>query len=159
MELMFTELAKKAIELSRDIALRLGHEYIGTEHLLVGLRAVDKGFAADLLRSCGISTDDLEHRVKDLDSDERRNEYDLRRGLRQQHPIEGSATSGLIPLSSECKHVLQESGVEASHAGVEGICTEHLLLAIMRYHENAAVELLTPLDITYNSLRSQLGSA
>ncbi|MCW2699708.1 MAG: ATP-dependent Clp protease ATP-binding subunit, partial [Blastococcus sp.] len=116
----FTPRAKKVLELSLREALQLGHNYIGTEHILLGLIHEGEGVAAKALESLGISLDAVREQVQEII------------GQGQQAP------SGHIPFTPRAKKVLELSLREALQLGHNYLGTEHILLGLIREGEGVA---------------------
>ncbi|MDI9441474.1 MAG: ATP-dependent Clp protease ATP-binding subunit [Firmicutes bacterium] len=139
----FTERAQRVIILSQEEARRLGHNVVGTEHLLLGLIAEGEDIAARTLLSLGISIDQVRKEVERI----------IGRG---DQPTEGSI--GFTPRS---KRVLELAFDEARRLGHTYLGTEHLLLGLIREGEGVAAQVLTnlgaDLERVRNKLTSQLG--
>ena len=138
MEAKFSNRVKEVISLSREEALRLGHDYIGTEHLLLGMVREGEGVAISLLKKLGVSLDEL------------RNE--LERSTR------GTATNNVknlanIPLTKQSEKVLKITYLEAKIFKSQLIGTEHLLLSILRDEDNIASQVMDKFDVTYDVIK------
>ncbi|MCX7842221.1 MAG: ATP-dependent Clp protease ATP-binding subunit, partial [Clostridia bacterium] len=134
----FTEKAEKAINFSQESAMKLGHNYVGTEHLLLGLVKEGSGVAARVLQSQGINEDKVLKEIEDL----------IGRGEESgQQPL------GFTPRT---KRVLELSFKEARRMGHNYIGTEHLLLGIMKEGESVAVRILMDLGVDPQKLLSEL---
>jgi len=120
----FTERARQVVVYAQDEARRLGHNYIGTEHELLGLIRVEEGLAARVLESLGLTVDDVRADVIRI----------VGRG-------EGMST-GQIPFTPRAKKVLELSLREALSLGHDYIETEHILLGLLHEGEGVAVRLL-----------------
>jgi len=141
MEAKFSNRVKEVISLSREEALRLGHDYIGTEHLLLGMVREGEGVAISLLKKLGVSLDEL------------RNE--LERSTR------GTATNNVknlanIPLTKQSEKVLKITYLEAKIFKSQLIGTEHLLLSILRDEDNIASQVMDKFDVTYDVIKELL---
>jgi len=112
---MFTERARKIIEYARDEAVRLRHDYIGTEHLLLGLLRLGEGRAIEILANIGIELNELKQSVEDV-----------------VQPSGGTLTMGQLPLTARVRKLLEVSGQEARNLKSKDIDTEHVLLAMLR---------------------------
>jgi len=110
----FTDRARRVVVLAQDEARMLNHDYIGTEHLLLGLIGEGEGVAARALESLGISLDALRQQVEQV----------IGRG--QQAP------SGHIPFTPRAKKVMELALREANDLGHSYIGTEHILLGLIR---------------------------
>lgn len=141
MEAKFSNRVKEVISLSREEALRLGHDYIGTEHLLLGMIREGEGVAVSLLKKLGVSLDEL------------------RTALEQA--TKGTATSNVknlanIPLTRQSEKVLKITYLEAKIFKSQLIGTEHLLLSILRDEDNIATQILEKFDVTYEVVKELL---
>ncbi|HCR38070.1 MAG TPA: ATP-dependent Clp protease ATP-binding protein ClpC, partial [Synergistaceae bacterium] len=104
----FTERGKKVIQLAHREALRMGHDVIGTEHILMGLAAEGEGVAAQVLQSFGVSLDELRSTVEQF----------VGRGEQKSKPVD-------LPLSPRAKKVLDLAMREARGMSVNYVGTEH----------------------------------
>ena len=141
MEAKFSNRVKEVISLSREEALRLGHDYIGTEHLLLGVIREGEGVAISLLKKLGISLDDLRASV--------------------EHNTKNTSTSNLknlknIPLTRQSEKVLKITYLEAKIFKSKLIGTEHLLLSILRDEDNIATQILDKFDVSYDVVKELL---
>ena len=120
----FTTRAKKAIEIADKEAASLGHNYIGTEHILYGLVAEGSGVASRVLQNNGINEEDVQDKIIELvGEDERKNQ----------------AALGFTPRT---KRVIENSFIEARKLGIDYISTEQLLIGILREGDSIAVRIL-----------------
>jgi len=141
MEAKFSNRVKEVISLSREEALRLGHDYIGTEHLLLGMIREGEGVAVGLLKKLGVSLEDLRISV--------------------EQATKSSATSNVknlanIPLTRQSEKVLKITYLEAKIFKSQLIGTEHLLLSILRDDDNIATQILEKFDVTYDAVKDLL---
>ncbi len=134
----FTDRARRVIVLAQDEARMLDHNYIGTEHILLGLIHEGEGVAAKALESLGISLDAVRDQVEDI----------IGRG--QQAP------TGHIPFTPRAKKVLELSLREALQINHSYIGTEHILLGLIREGEGVAAQVLIKLGADLNRVRSQV---
>jgi ATP-dependent Clp protease ATP-binding subunit ClpC len=134
----FTDRAGRIVLLAEDEARRLGHSCIGTEHLLLGLRAEDIGVAAKALESLGISLEALRQQVQEIV------------GEGQQAP------SGPIPFTPRAKKVLELSLREALQLGPSYVGTEHVLLSLTRQGEGVAAQSLVGLGVDLDRVRRRV---
>ena len=132
----FTNIAKKAIELANALALELGHNYIGTEHILYGLAKEENGVAAKVLENQGVKPENI------ID------EIDMLVG--HEAPIE--ATLGFTPRT---KRVIENAFIESRKLGYSYIGTEHLLIGILREADNIAARILLDLDVNIPKLYNE----
>ncbi|MFM9052476.1 MAG: ATP-dependent Clp protease ATP-binding subunit [Bacteroidota bacterium] len=140
MEAKFSPRVKDVITFSREEALRLGHEYIGCEHLLLGLIREGEGMAIKILKSLGINLGELR---KSVESMVRAN-------------ASSSATLTNIPLTKQAEKSLKITYLEAKVYKSDVIGTEHLLMAILKDEENIASQILNQYGITYDIVREEL---
>jgi ATP-dependent Clp protease ATP-binding subunit ClpC len=141
MEAKFSNRVKEVISLSREEALRLGHDYIGTEHLLLGMIREGEGVAISLLKKLGVSLDELR--------------------LSVDQATKGTAISNVknlanIPLTRQSEKVLKITYLEAKIFKSQLIGTEHLLLSILRDEDNIATQILEKFDINYEVVKELL---
>jgi len=141
MEAKFSNRVKEVISLSREEALRLGHDYIGTEHLLLGMIREGEGIAVALLKKLGISLDELRTTIEQAT-----------RGT-ASHNVKNLAN---IPLTRQSEKVLKITYLEAKIFKAQLIGTEHLLLSILRDEDNLATQILHKFDVTYEVIKELL---
>ena len=141
MEGNFSSRVNDVIKLSREEALRLGHDYIGTEHLLLGIIRDGEGIAVKILRNLDI----------DL--------YKLKKGIEDTVRTSGNTmTMGNIPLTKQAEKVLKITYLEAKLYKAQQIGTEHLLLSLLRDEENIAAQILSQFGVNYDTVRKELDS-
>ncbi|MES2731138.1 MAG: ATP-dependent Clp protease ATP-binding subunit [Bacteroidota bacterium] len=141
MEAKFSNRVKEVISLSREEALRLGHDYIGTEHLLLGMIREGEGVAVGLLKKLGLSLDELRSTV--------------------EQATKGTATNNVknlanIPLTRQSEKVLKITYLEAKIFKSQLIGTEHLLLSILRDEDNIATQILSKFQVNYEVIKELL---
>ncbi len=136
---MFTELARKAIEYARDEAARLRHDYIGTEHLLLGLIRLGEARATEIITNLGLEPQDLKASIEEV-----------------VQPSGGTMTMGQLPLTARAKKTLEVSGQEARTLKSKDIDTEHILLALLKDEEGVAAQVLSMYDIDYKEAYEEL---
>ncbi len=136
---MFTEAARKAIEYARDEAARLRHDYIGTEHLLLGLTRLGEGRAIEMITNLGLEPADLKASIEEV-----------------VQPSGGTMTMGQLPLTARAKKTLEVSGQEARALKSKDIDTEHILLALLKDEEGVAAQVLSTYDIDYKEAYEEL---
>jgi ATP-dependent Clp protease ATP-binding subunit ClpC len=134
----FTDRARRVVVLAQDEARMLNHNYIGTEHILLGLTREGQGVAARTLESLGISLDAVRQQVEEI----------IGRG--QQAP------SGHIPFTPRAKKVLELSLREARQLGHDYIGTEHILLGLIREGDGLAAQVLVNLGVHLDRAREQV---
>ena len=133
----FTNKAKKVIEIANDISLKLGHNYIGTEHILYGLVKESEGIGAKVLINKGITAEKVEKKIEEI--------------LGKGNEIKESL--GFTPRS---KKVLENAFLEARKIGYNFIGTEHLLLAILKECDSIAVKIITELNIEVSQIYNEI---
>ncbi|MDQ1745990.1 MAG: ATP-dependent Clp protease ATP-binding subunit ClpC, partial [Frankiaceae bacterium] len=134
----FTDRARRVVVLAQEEARMLNHNYIGTEHILLGLIHEGEGVAAKALESLGISLEGVRQQVEEII------------GQGQQAP------SGHIPFTPRAKKVLELSLREALQLGHNYIGTEHILLGLIREGEGVAAQVLVKLGADHNRVRQQV---
>lgn len=139
MESNFSNRVNDVIRLSREEALRLGHDYIGTEHLLLGIIREGEGVAVKILRNLGGDLYKIKKAIEDT-----------------VRATGGTLTIGNIPLTKQAEKVLRVTYLEAKLFKSERIGTEHLLLSLLRDDDNIAAQILSQFGITYDAVRSEL---
>jgi len=137
----FSNRVKDVIAFSREEALRLGHEYIGAEHLLLGMIREGEGIAVAILQKLGIVLDELKISI--------------------ERATKSTATGNVknlaqIPLTKQAEKVLKITYLEARISRSELIGTEHLLLSILRDPDNLATQILQRFDINYETVKETL---
>ena len=141
MEAKFSNRVKEVISLSREEALRLGHDYIGTEHLLLGMIREGDGVAISLLKKIGLSMNELRMSI--------------------EQSSKGTATGNIknrdnIPLTKQTEKVLKITYLEAKIFKSQLIGTEHVLLSILRDGNNIAFHLLDKFEVSYETIKELL---
>ena len=134
----FTDRARRVVVLAQEEARLLNHNYIGTEHILLGLIHEGEGVAAKALESLGISLESVRGQVEDI----------IGQG--------GSSPSGHIPFTPRAKKVLELSLREALQLGHNYIGTEHILLGLIREGEGVAAQVLVKLGADLARVREQV---
>jgi len=134
----FTEEARKGVGLAQEEALRLGHDYIGTEHLLLGLLREEECVAAWALGSLNVTLDEAREQVENIVG----------------YGEEG--TGGQMPFTSRSKKVLELALREALQLGHNYIGTEHILIGLMWEGEGVAVRVLSNLGVRRDRVRQEV---
>ena len=134
----FTDRARRVMVLAQEEARMLNHDYIGTEHLLLGLLGEAEGVAAKALESLGISLAAVRHQVEEI----------IGHG---QH-----APSGHIPFTPRAKKVLDLAQREARALGHDYVGTEHILLGLIREGDGVAAQVLVNMGADLNRVRQQV---
>jgi ATP-dependent Clp protease ATP-binding subunit ClpA len=135
----FTERARRVVVLAQEEAGTLGHDYIGTEHLLLGLAREQEGLASRVLASLGVSVESARERVVAIVGSS-----------------EESTGPRQVPFTPRAKKVLQLSLREALSLGHNYIGTEHLLLGLVRENEGVATRILLDLGAGAESIRVEV---
>ncbi|MDP2942664.1 MAG: ATP-dependent Clp protease ATP-binding subunit [Candidatus Omnitrophota bacterium] len=137
----FTERARKVIILAKEEAKRFNHDYIGTEHILLGLIKEGEGVAAAVLQNLGLGLESIRLEVEKL-----------------VQPGPPTVVSGDIPFTPKAKKVIELGTDEARNLGHNYIGTEHLLLGLIREGEGVASQVLTNLGLDLNKVRQEVMS-
>lgn len=135
----FTERARKVIVLAKEEARRFNHDYIGTEHLLLGLIREGEGVAAAVLQKMGLSLESIRLEVEKL-----------------VQPGPSTQIQGDVPFTPRSKKALELAAEEARSLGHNYIGTEHLLLGLIREGEGVASQVLLNLGLDLNRVRSEI---
>ncbi|MEM1096326.1 MAG: ATP-dependent Clp protease ATP-binding subunit [Bacteroidota bacterium] len=142
MEGNFSNRVRDVISYSREEAIRLGHDYIGTEHLLLGIIREGEGIAVKILRNLGCDLTKLKKAIEDT-----------------VRSTGGTLTVGNIPLTKQAEKVLKITYLEAKLYKSDVIGTEHLLLSLLRDDENIAAQIMQQgFSVSYDAVRSELDS-
>jgi ATP-dependent Clp protease ATP-binding subunit ClpC len=140
MEAKFSPRVKDVISYSREEALRLGHDYIGTEHLLLGLIREGDGMAIKILKSLSVDTAKLRRAIEDA--------------------VRGNSGTtvnlGNIPLTKQAEKVLKITYLEAKIFKSDVIGTEHLLLSVLREEDNIASQILAQFSLNYEAFKAEV---
>src|SRR6266516_7139241 len=134
----FTERVRKVMYLAREEAARLQHDYIGTEHLLLGVIREGEGIAATVLNNLGLDLDRIRQEVENMVS-----------------AAGGTMTIGEIPFTPRAKRVLELAVEEARSLGHNYVGTEHLLLGLIREGEGVAAKVLLELGVDRKRVREE----
>jgi ATP-dependent Clp protease ATP-binding subunit ClpC len=137
----FSDRLQDVIRLSREEALRLGHDYIGTEHLLLGIIREGQGVAVRILRNLDCDLMKLKKAIEDT-----------------VRTSGGTLTIGNIPLTKQAEKVLKITQIESKIYKADVIGTEHLLLSLLRDEDNIATQILHQFSVTYDAARAELNS-
>ncbi len=141
MEAKFSNRVKEVISLSREEALRLGHDYIGTEHLVLGMIREGEGVAVGVLKKLGVPIDELRGEIEKVS-----------KGT-ATHQVKNLSN---IPLTRASEKVLKITYLEAKVFKAQLIGTEHLLLSILRDPDNLATQILNKFDVAYDVVKEML---
>ena len=135
----FTDRAKKVMNLARQEAQRFNHEYLGTEHVLLGLVQEGSGVAANVLKQMGVDLAKIRTEVENI----------VKTGP-------SMVTMGQLPFTPRAKKVLELSLEEASNLGHNYIGTEHLLLGLIKENEGIAAQVLMNLGVKLEEVREEV---
>jgi|WetSurMetagenome_2_1015567.scaffolds.fasta_scaffold07174_6 ATP-dependent Clp protease ATP-binding subunit ClpC len=139
MDSNFSQRVQEVIRLSREEALRLGHDYIGTEHLLLGIIREGEGVAINIFNNLGIEPAKIKKAVEET--------------VKQ---ASSTLTVGNIPLTKQAEKVLKITYLEAKLFKSDVIGTEHLLLSILREDDNLAAQILHQFNVNYDVVKTEL---
>jgi len=135
----FSQRVQVIIQLSREEALRLGHDYIGTEHLLLGLIREGNGIAIEIFHNLGIDLDELKKAVEDA-----------------VRSTGGTITMGNIPFTPDAEKVLRDAAGHAETYKSNVIGTEHLLLSLIKDSQGVAAQVLRTFDVMMETVKEEL---
>ena len=135
----FTSRVQKVIRYSKEEAMRLGHDFIGTEHLFLGIIKEGEGIAIKILKNIGIDVEKLKQRLEEASG-----------------PAGGMMTLGNLPLSKRAEKVLKVTYLEAKNFKSDIIGTEHLLLSLLKEKEGLAAQVMMSFNIDYNIVYNDL---
>ncbi|MCB0259807.1 MAG: ATP-dependent Clp protease ATP-binding subunit, partial [Calditrichaeota bacterium] len=135
----FTSRVQKVIRFSKEEAMRLGHDYIGTEHLLLGILKEGEGIAVKILKNLSMDMEKLKQRLEEASG-----------------PAGGMMTLGNLPLSKRAEKVLKITYLEAKNFKSDIIGTEHLLLSLLKEKEGLAAQVLMSFNVDYNVVYNEL---
>ena len=127
------------IQFSREEALRLGHNYIGAEHLMLGIIRQGDGLAIEILNNLGIEMNELKRSIEDA-----------------VRTSGGTMTLGNLPLTKRAEKILKSTYTEAKNFKSDIIDTEHLLLSITEEVDSVAAEVLGTLGVDYDLIYTEL---
>ena len=133
----FTNSCNKAIELASDIAVELGHSYIGTEHLLYGLAKEENGVASKVLQNQDVTEEEIYQRIEILIGRE-------------------EETAQIIDFTPRSKRVIETAYIEARKLGYNFIGTEHILIAILKEGDSIATRILLDLNVNIPKLYNEI---
>jgi ATP-dependent Clp protease ATP-binding subunit ClpC len=134
----FSDQVRKVLGMAREEAIRLHHDYVGTEHILLGVIRESDGIAAAVLAHLSVRPEQVKERI----------EESVRRGT-------AITTLGELPYTSRAKKVLEFSMAEARELDHSHVGTEHLLLGLLREEKGIAAEVLNQLGVTLEEARRQ----
>jgi ATP-dependent Clp protease ATP-binding subunit ClpC len=135
----FTERVRKVLAMAREEAARLHHEYVGTEHILLGLIREGEGVAAAVLQNLNVDLEDIQTKIEET----------VKRGKAAQ------ATGPDLPYTSRAKKVLELAMGEARELNHSYVGTEHLLLGLLREEKGIAAQALTDCGVNLDAARTE----
>jgi len=138
----FSLKVKRILNLSRTEAMRLGHDYLGTEHLLLGMLEDNDNLAVRVLDSMDVDFVELKFKIEDT-------AVETPQELAQQNMRN-------LPLNKQLEKILKVTALEARHLKSDEIYPEHLMLSILRHKENVASQVLQEFEIDYETYRTEL---
>ena len=138
----FSPKVKQVISRSREEAVRLGHDYIGTEHLLLGITQDESELAIKVLNSLDIETEDLRLTVEDA--------------IQGKRSARATYNVGNLPLNKQAEKVLKVTFLEARMLKSDEVGIEHLMLSILKHKENLASRILQQFDVNYEIYKKEL---
>ena len=135
----FTERVRKVLQMAREEAQRLHHEYVGTEHILLGLIREGEGVAAAVLQNLNVDLDEIQQKIEET----------VKKGKAQQ------TTGPDLPYTSRAKKVLELAMSEARELNHSYVGTEHLLLGLLREEKGIAAQVLTDSGVNLDAARAE----
>jgi len=135
----FTERVRKVLAMAREEAARLHHEYVGTEHILLGLIREGEGVAAAVLQNLSVDLEEIQQKIEET----------VKKGKAAQ------ATGPDLPYTSRAKKVLELAMAEARELNHSYVGTEHLLLGLLREEKGIAAQVLTEIGVNLDAARTE----
>jgi len=135
----FTERVRKVLAMAREEAARLHHEYVGTEHILLGLIREGEGVAAAVLQNLSVDLDEIQSKIEET----------VKKGKA------GQSTGPDLPYTSRAKKVLELAMSEARELNHSYVGTEHLLLGLLREEKGIAAQVLTDAGVNLDAARAE----
>ena len=135
----FTERVRKVLAMAREEAARLHHEYVGTEHILLGLIREGEGVAATVLQNLSVELDEIQQKIEET----------VKKGKAAQ------TTGPDLPYTSRAKKVLELAMSEARELSHSYVGTEHLLLGLLREEKGIAAQVLTDSGVNLEAARAE----
>lgn len=143
MEAKFSNKVKEVISLAREEALRLGHDYIGTEHLMLGMIRDGESSGVELLLKSGVLLDQLRQSIEHSTASTTKSTFDKQNLLN-------------IPLTKQAEKVLRLTYLEAKYFKTNLVETDHLLMAILRDEDNVATQILEKYQVYYDLIKEMV---
>jgi ATP-dependent Clp protease ATP-binding subunit ClpC len=138
----FSPKVKQILSKSRDEAIRLGHNYIGTEHILLGILSESDTLAIKVLQSLDIDTSDIRQTIED--------------NINSSSDSNNKLHVGSLPLNTQAEKVLKVTFLEAKQLKSEEICPEHIFLSMLKNNDNTASKVLNQFDVDYDIYKAEL---
>src|SRR5687767_3821816 len=133
----FTDRVRKVLQMAREEAARLHHEYVGTEHILLGLIREGEGVAATVLQNLNVDLDEIQQKIEET----------VKKGKAPQ--------ASDLPYTSRAKKVLELAMAEARDLSHSYVGTEHLLLGLLREEKGIAAQVLADAGINLDAARAE----
>ncbi len=138
----FSPKVKEVISYSREEAMRLGHDYIGTEHLLLGIIREPNSLASRVFDSLSVDVEQLRQSIDD--------------NVSASQLARTTINVGNLPLNKQAEKVLKVTFLEAKMLKSEEVSTEHLVLSILKHNDNVAARILNQFEVDYDIYKSEL---
>ena len=135
----FTDRVRKVLQMAREEAARLHHEYVGTEHILLGLIREGEGVAAAVLTNLNVDLEEIQQKIEET----------VKKGKA------GAAVGPDLPYTSRAKKVLELAMTEARELNHSYVGTEHLLLGLLREEKGIAAQVLTDAGVSLEQSRAE----
>src|SRR4030095_2922383 len=135
----FTDRVRKVLQMAREEAARLHHEYVGTEHILLGLIREGEGVAAAVLQNLNVDLEEIQQKIEET----------VKKG--KAAPASGND----LPYTSRAKKVLELAMAEARELSHSYVGTEHLLLGLLREEKGIAAQVLTEVGVALDAARAE----
>ncbi|HKJ68509.1 MAG TPA: Clp protease N-terminal domain-containing protein, partial [bacterium] len=135
----FSKQVQLIIQHAKEEAIRLGHNYIGSEHLLLGMMQEEDSLAIGLLENAGVELEELRRAIQDA-----------------VQSSTSTITLGHLPLTKRAERILKNTYVEAQNFNSDIIGSEHLLLSIVKETDGVAAEVLMDFGVTYETIKNEL---
>ncbi|MCB0832716.1 MAG: ATP-dependent Clp protease ATP-binding subunit [Bacteroidetes bacterium] len=135
----FSSRVQLVVKLSQEEAIRLGHDYIGTEHLLLGLIREGEGVAVKVLKNLGVELEKLKRTIEDM-----------------VKPVSDNTIIGNPPLTKRAEKILKSTYIEAKNYKSDVIGTEHLLLSLVKEKDCLAAQVLSMFNVEYETIKREL---
>ncbi len=135
----FSSRVQLVVKLSQEEAIRLGHDYIGTEHLLLGLIREGEGVAVKVLKNLGVELEKLKRTIEDM-----------------VKPVSENTIIGNPPLTKRAEKILKSTYLEAKNYKSDVIGTEHLLLSLVKEKDCLAAQVLNMFNVEYETIKKEL---